>query len=450
MTIKKPTILIIIGVSGDLSRHRLLPAINKIAATGELPKKFRVIGITRQADINKQSLLGPKDSQSAYLWKNLELFSMDLLKADDYKRLNQRLKEIEVAFGESSQYLFYLSVPPQVSPSIIELIGKNKQLVNAKTKLLLEKPFGVDLASAKDLVKLITAYFKPQQIYRIDHYLAKDSVQNLITFRQDNALFKRTWNKDFIERIEITASENIGINGRAIFYEQTGALRDLVQGHLLQLAALVLMDLPDLDHLETVPLKRLEALKQLHLPIGQPVVAAVKRGQYKTYQEEVSNNGSTVETFVSLTLESDDEKWSGVPIILTTGKALAEKFTGITIFYKQNHDHEANKLTLRLQPDEGIELSLWAKKPGYNHQTECHKLNFSFQDNYKIFPEAYEQVFFDAINSDHSLFVTSAEILETWRILDIIQKAWELSADDLILYQAGSRREEILTIKNNS
>jgi len=439
------TILIIIGVSGDLSRRRLLPAISQIAAAGEFSDKLRIVGITRQSGISRKNLLGPRDSQSAYLYDHLELFAMDLLSAADYRRLDGRLEEIEKEFGEDSQRLFYLSVPPQVSPPIIELLGETKLSVRPRTKLLLEKPFGVDLASARDLVELITRYFKPEQIYRIDHYLAKESVQNIITFRQDNALFKRTWNKDFIERIEINASEEIGINGRAVFYEQTGALRDLVQGHLLQLAALILMDLPDIEHLEDVPAQRLKALRNLRLP-KLPVTESVKRGQYKGYQDEVKNDGSAVETFVSLRLESDDSKWEGVPITLTTGKALDKKFTSITIFYKRSHDHEANSLTLRLQPEEGIELSLWAKKPGYDHKVECHQLKFSFQEHYKSLPEAYEQVFFDAINSDHSLFASSDEILETWRILDVIQRAWELSSDDLVFYQPGSSISEIITL----
>ncbi len=446
MKATQPTILIIVGISGDLSRRKLLPAISRIAEAGELSEKFRIIGITRQLNISKDSLLGARDNQTAYLWDHLELFSMDLLNPADYKRLDQHLKKIEHDFAAPSQRLFYLSLPPQVSPSIIELLGETKLAAHPRTKLLIEKPFGVDLASAQTLAGHIDRYFKSEQVYRIDHYLAKDSVRNLITFRRDNSLFKRTWHKDFIERIEISVSEESGINGRAIFYEQTGALRDIVQSHLLQLAALILMDLPDSNRLEDVPAKRLLALRRLQLPKYKSVTASVKRGQYKGYQEEADNPGSTVETFVSLFLESDDPKWQGVPVILTTGKALDRKFTGIRIFYKQDQNHEANSLTLRLQPDEGIELSLWAKKPGYDHQAECHQLKFSFQDHYKMLPEAYEQVFFDAINSDHSLFASSDEILETWRILDIIQHAWGLSSDDLIFYQPGDSINEVLSL----
>lgn len=443
----QPTIIVIIGISGDLSRRKLLPAISRIAATGQLSEKTRVVGITRKATITKEDILGANDTQSQYLFDHLDLFSMDLLNKNDYGRLDEYLEEIEKTFGEKTQRIYYLSVPPQVSPSIIELLGESGLAKKERTKILLEKPFGVDLASAQELIEQIDRFFSPEKVYRIDHYLAKESVQNITTFRQDNALFKRAWDNNFIDRIEIVASEEIGISGRAVFYEQTGALRDLVQSHLLQLAALVLMELPGTNELAAIPPQRLAALKNLGLPSGKAVSEVVKRGQYKGYQEEVNNEGSLVETFVSLTLESSDARWRGVPIILTTGKHLNEKFSGVRIFYKRDQNHEANSLTLRLQPEEGIELSLWAKKPGYDHQTECHQLKFSFGEHYPELPEAYEQVFFDAINSDHSLFTSSEEILETWRILDVIQKAWSLDTSDLIYYNPGSTVAEVLAIE---
>jgi glucose-6-phosphate 1-dehydrogenase len=439
----RPTILVIIGISGDLSRRKLLPAISQIAAAGELPDKFRIVGITRQAGMTASQILEPV-SDASYLREHLELFTMDLLSPADYQRLDSRLTAIDQELGGSSQRLFYLSVPPQVSRPIIELLGETKLSARPRTKLLLEKPFGVDLASAQELVEHISRYFQEEQVYRIDHYLAKDNAQNLLVFRQDNSLFKRTWNQDFIERIEIVASEQIGISGRAVFYEQTGALRDLVQSHLLQLSALTLMDIADANHLEEVPQRRLAALRLLHLPDRKPVAAAVRRGQYQGYQAEVNNPGSTVETFVALDLESDDPAWAGVPITLVTGKALDQKFTGIKIFYKKDQSHEANDLILRLQPDSGIELCLWAKRPGYDYQVIRHPLRFSFQEHYSTLPEAYEQVLFNAINSDHTLFTSSAEVLETWRILDEVQRAWEMSSEDLRIYPAGSSITEIL------
>src|ERR1035437_2486585 len=210
-----PTILIIFGITGDLSRRYLLPAIEAIAKAKKLPEKFEIVGITRQ--------------------KNFKFFQMDIGDEKDYKKLDSHLRKIEKTFGTPTQRLFYLSVPPGVSKSIIELLGKSGLAKIKNTNLLLEKPFGVDLKNATDLARHVDKYFSPTQVYRIDHYLAKETAQNIIVFREGNSLFKKTWNKDFIESIEIIASEKIGIEGRANFYEQTGALRDFVQSHLLQL-----------------------------------------------------------------------------------------------------------------------------------------------------------------------------------------------------------------------
>lgn len=444
MNNNKPTILIIIGISGDLSKRKLLPAIGQIASNGMIPEKFRIVGVTRQSNMDIEDLLEETQNKD-FLLKNTELFEMDLNKEDDYKKLGVRLLEVEKEFGTSAQYLYYLSVPPKVSKSIIELIGESGLAKNGETKLLLEKPFGTDLNSAKELVSHIDKYFKREQIYRIDHYLAKETAQNIMVFRNGNSLFKRTWNKDFIEKIEVTVSEEIGIEGRASFYEQTGALRDLVQSHLLQLLALTLMDMPEDGHLDKVPYLRNEALKHISIEGSHSLSTHVKRGQYKGYREEVKNKDSMTETFASIDLVSHDPKWQGVKINLTTGKALKEKFTEIKISYKKDHTHESNELLLRLQPDEGISFSVWAKRPGYEHQVSRHALNFSFKDHYTALPEAYEQVLFNAINGDHSLFSTSEEVLETWRILDDLQKAWATSAYDLIIYKKGSTIEEIIS-----
>lgn len=444
MSNNKPTILIIVGISGDLSKRKLLPAIGQIASNGMIPEKFRIVGITRQSNVDLENLL--KDTKNKdFLLNNTELFEMDLNNIDDYKKLGTHLLDIEKEFGESAQYLYYLSVPPKVSKSIIELIGDSGLSERGETKLLLEKPFGVDLNSAKELVSDIDKYFKREQIYRIDHYMAKETAQNIIVFRNGNSLFKRTWNKDFIEKIEVTVSEEIGIEGRAGFYEQTGALRDLVQGHLLQLLALTLMDMPEDGHLDEVPHLRYEALQQIRIKDSPSLSSHVKRGQYKGYREEVGKLDSMTETFTSIDLESLDPKWQGVLINLTTGKALKDKFTEIKISYKKDHTHESNELLLRLQPDEGISFSVWAKRPGYEHQVSRHALNFSFKDHYTALPEAYEQVLFNAINGDHSLFTTSEEVIETWRILDGLQKTWATSAYDLIIYKKGSTIGEIIS-----
>ena len=440
----KPTILIIVGITGDLSKRKLLPAIGQIAMTGMIPPQFKILGVTRQSDVSIEGLLKDTNNKD-YLREHTELFQMDLDNLEDYKKLKDKLIKIEKEFGTEAEYLFYLSVPPITSKTIIGLIGEVGLAKREGTKLLLEKPFGTDLESAKDLVSHIDQYFKSEQVYRIDHYMAKETAQNIIVFREGNSLFKRTWNKDFIDRIEVTVSEEIGIEGRANFYEQTGALRDLIQSHLLQLLALTLMDIPKAEEIDDVPRLRYEALKQLKVKEGETLTTHAKRGQYKGYREEVNNENSMTETFASIDLESSDPKWEGVNINLTTGKALKDKFTEIKIFYKKGHDHESNELLLRLQPDEGISFSVWAKRPGYEHQVSRHALNFSFKDHYNALPEAYEQVLFNAMNSDHSLFSSSEEVIETWRILDGLQKAWATSAYDLIIYKKGSTISEVIS-----
>lgn len=424
----KPTILVIFGISGDLAKRYLLPAIKAIAKAKMLPEKFKIIGITRQ--------------------KNSKFYQMDVTNKKDYEKLGEHLKEIEKDFnlpvGSSAQRLFYLSVPPIVSKTIIELLGESGLSRVGDTKLLLEKPFGVDLENAIYLAHHIKQYFSPVQVYRVDHYMAKETAQNIIVFRDGNSLFKKTWNKDFIESIEIIANEKIGIEGRANFYEQTGALRDVVQSHLLQLVALTLMNLP--KNLEEVPKERLNALKQLNIVCDIKNSECVKRGQYEGYRSEVGNSKSMVETFVSVNLQSSDPNWLGVPIKLTTGKALKEKLTVIKICYKKEKELESNELLLRIAPDAGITFSMWAKKPGLEHQVSRHALHFLFKEHYGELPDAYEQVLFNAIKGDHNLFTSSEEVIETWRILDAIQKTWEKTGDDLIIYKKGSTIEEVLSI----
>ncbi len=438
-----PTILVIVGITGDLAKRKLLPAIEQIAKTGALTDTFRLVGITRQKNTSLDELLQSTPSLE-YLTKHSELVSMDVTNLNDYDLLSTRLAEIETELGQPAQRLFYLSVPPTVAQPIIERLGKSGLAAHPKTKLLLEKPFGVDLISAQELVQDIDTHFEPNQVYRIDHYLAKETAQNIVVFREQNSLFKRTWNTQHIEQIEIIASEQIDIQGRSAFYEQTGALRDLVQSHLLQLAALTLMNPPKADRLQDIPSRRLEALQHLRLPEKKTVESVVQRGQYRGYAEQVGNPGSTVETFVSLELESTDPRWKGVPIRLTTGKALKEKFTEIRILYRKEEGYEGNELVLRLQPNEGIELFMWAKRPGYQHTVSPHALQFSFKDHYALFPEAYEQVLFSGLGSDHTLFTTSQEVLETWRILDPIQKFWSRETSDLMLYEQGSDVREVV------
>lgn len=432
----QPTIVIIVGITGDLSRRYLLPSLEKIAHAGALPEKFRVLGVTRQ-DVSAEDVLQSIQGPTAFLSDALDMCQVDLTKLEDYEKLKTYLLDIEKEFGSPAQRLYYLSIPPQASQPVVRLLGESGLNAVEGTKLLLEKPFGVDLDSADELLAYTEQYFSEEQIYRIDHYLAKEMAQNLLVFRDANPLLKHTWNKEFIERIDIVAHEAIDIEGRAGFYEQTGALRDVMQSHVLQLAALTLME-PSMVGASDIPMKRLAALRQLHIPADKPITDSVLRGQYDGYRQEVENDDSTVETYVRLDLASMDPRWEGVPIRLTTGKALSARKTAITVTYRSDSGLEPNQLVLQVQPDAGIEFRLWAKAPGYEQKLVQHPLKFTYEDHYEELPDAYEQVLLDAVNSNHTLFTSSDEVRESWRILEPAQQYWDMHDDDLRFYPKGS------------
>jgi glucose-6-phosphate 1-dehydrogenase len=358
---------------------------------------------------------------------------MDLAKADDYARLKEY-----VALGDDEQLIAYLSVPPSAATSIVDFMGQ-AGINTPNVKILFEKPFGVDLASAHDAIDRTARYYHEDQLYRIDHYLAKEMAQNMVAFRGGNALFGNIWNDNFVESIDIIATEKIGIEGRAEFYEQTGALRDFLQGHLMQLLALTLMDIPhDFDWKE-LPELRLKALEQL-----QPAdPAKAIRAQYTGYQEEADNPGSLTETFVSLELESRQPRWLDVPIRLTTGKALDAKTTEIRIHLKKLHEAQSNTVIFRIQPNEGIDIELFTKKPGYDREFETHHLNMAFPEDVRL-PDAYEQVIVDAIRSQKSLFTSSSEVLRSWEILKPVQDAWSMDGRPLRQYEPQSTVDSIL------
>ncbi len=429
-----PTILVIVGISGDLSTRKLLPAIEKIAKANQLPEHFHVVGITRQPDLKLDSLIS---TEFSFVHSHTSLFTMDLNSSEAYDRLGKYLTDIESRFGTPAQRLFYLSVPPKASHPVVEILGRTGLAKAPNTKLLLEKPFGTDLTSAQELIESTNHFFSEEQIYRIDHYLAKE----MLIFRSGNSLFKRTWNNEFIHKIEIIMSETLDIENRAVFYEQTGALRDIVQSHLLQLTAITLMELPTAEQLVEVPAKRLEALESLSI-VGTPT-----RGQYIGYTAEVGNASSTTETFVSLTLVSNNPRWRDVPITLTTGKALDTHTTEIRVYYKQDEASEADQLTLSIQPKEGAAVNLWAKKPGYDNQLESVKLTFDYPAS-ETLPDAYERVLLDAMRSDHTLFTSSQEVLASWNILKPLQEKWQSAGDYLKLYSKGSRIEDITQSPN--
>lgn len=341
----KPT-FIIFGASGDLSRRYLLPALKNIQDMNYLGA---VIPISRK----------------------------------DYGNLKNLIPQ-------EGEKIFHLAIPPEAVSEVVKMI--NNDFGRENVKIMLEKPFGKDLESAQSLVEHVDQYFSEHQIYRVDHYLAKSSMQNVVNEK---------WDKNNIAEIEIFASEKIDIEGRVNFYEQTGALKDFVQSHLLEMAAVVLSQSFKMED-------RHQALKNLEIVCDVRECKCVKRGQYKGYREEVNNRESMTETFVSINMVSNDEAWRGVSIILSTGKALSEKLTQIVVKYKDGNKKVFNIL----------------------HESD-----------------AYERVIKAVIEGKQDLFISSGEILETWRILDDLQKSWKENKDNLIIYEKGSTIEEVI---NNS
>jgi glucose-6-phosphate 1-dehydrogenase len=450
----RPLVLVIFGITGDLAQRKLLPALYHLQLAGDLPGKLKIVGISRRDvpvhDVyaRLKEFSGDEDFNAAVaeqLARHTEMIQMDLVSKQAYADLLEQLEAIEMRLGDDAVRLYYLSIPPQVFTPIIHLLGEtghNAPLAgrNDTPRLLVEKPFGYDEASARELINVVDEHFGESQIYRIDHYVAKETVQNILTFRFNNPLFEAVWNREHINSIRVTAHEQIGIEGRAAFYEQTGALRDLIQSHLLQMLAITTMDRPakfDSDDIHAEKLKLLQAIT----PIAPDrVTSQTLRGQYEGYRQEVGNPGSNVETFARIGLAIDNDRWRGVPITLETGKALAHKATEISVCFDGpgQAGSEDNQLVFRLQPKEGITLFLQAKQPGIANVTDTAEMTFDYATSFSVRPaEAYERVIVDAIRGDQTLFASADEVMTSWRIVEHVIKEWAKGPDGLQLYPAG-------------
>lgn len=424
------TKLLIFGITGDLSQRKLLPALSKLVETGGF-ENLEIIGVSRR-EVNVDELLGGVENLKGCV----SIFTMDLASSGDYIKLKEHLE-----LKDDEQLLAYLAVPPSAATQIVDFMGE-AGMNTPNVKVLFEKPFGIDLVSAQNFIARTARYFTEDQLYRIDHYLAKEMAQNIVAFRGGNALLGNIWNNNFIESIEIIASEKIDIEGRGQFYEQTGALRDVVQGHLMQLLALTLMDIPADFDWQQLPELRYKALKQL-VP-ASPDKAF--RAQYEGYQEEAENSGSTVETFVRLELSSTQPRWLDVPIFLTTGKALDKKTTEVRVHLKKLHEAQSNTLVLRIQPNEGIDIELFTKKPGYDRDFETRHLELTFPEDIS-FPDAYEQVLVDAVRSEKSLFTSSPEVIRSWEVLEPLQTSWNMTSWPLPTYKKGSAAASVSSVE---
>lgn len=438
----KPTVLVIFGSTGNLVQKKLMPALYHLERAGVMPVNYKIICIARQKTATTTSitakidsvLKGQKHPLNRTILKKLlvrmQVLHMDSTKKTDFVHLKEQLNQIDIKTGINHQRLYYLAIPPDIFGTVIENLAAYKlnKETRAASRILIEKPFGTDLSSAQALITHIDQFFAEHQVYRIDHYLAKETAQNILTFRHSNPLIEDVWGRQFIDHIQITAAETIDIEGRANFYEGMGALRDLVQSHLLQLMALTLMEVPDQLSAEAIHNEKLAVLRAIKPIKPSHVSELVVRGQYDSYKQEAGTQSSSVETYVALQLEVANSRWGGVPILLRTGKALADKRTEIHLVFKDRsrRNAEPNILTIRIQPNEGIAVMLQAKKPGFKHELQPVHMNFSYQSSFTDWqPDAYERVLVDAMQGDQTLFASSEEVLACWQVIQPILDSWQ-------------------------
>ena len=450
-------VLTLFGITGDLAARYLLPAVYQLIADDLLPDNFIIVGLSRRdagldeliANLRKRLVAKNGSCDEAVLSKLaglITLMKMDYANPDDYLRLKAELDKHEELMNVCLNRLFYLSIPAAAFGDIIDGLGAADlnhgcQHHTSDSRLLIEKPFGSDLASAEALIARIGRTFTDEQVYRIDHYLAKETAQNIMVFRFQNPLFRAIWDGALIDHITVTAAESLGVEGRSDFYDQTGALRDLLQSHLLQLLALVTMDEPKDMSAAAIHESKSAILALIKPPLARDMAQGVIRGQYQGYREETGNEDSTIETYVAARFTIDHERWHDTPLFIRTGKALAEKVTEITISFRQSSNPmvDANSLTIRIQPNEGIVLSLLAKKPGLSNETERVQMDFCYDHAFDtVQPDAYERVLADAFRGDQTLFATSGEVLATWRIVQPILDAWRTSDVAPEAYDKGS------------
>jgi glucose-6-phosphate 1-dehydrogenase len=439
-----PPVVVIFGITGNLSKGKLLPALYHLLSQDLLPEETKIIGISRRPLTPEELLstvelcvlekdkvcdpVGLKRVSAA-----IQTLQLDPEQPADYQQLKALLDSFDGA--TKRKRLFYMSIPATAYPPIIKNLaaaGLNEE----RNRLLLEKPFGYSLSSAEQLIKLLSEDFQESQIYRIDHYLAKETAQNLLAFRMHNPIFVPLWNSGHIQHVHIRIKQTIDIEGRAAFWEQTGALRDLIQSHLMQLLSITLMDVPDDMSSQAIHVTKQHFLEEL--APADPSQAV--RGQYSGYRDEVGNSDSTVETYASLHLKHTSKRWSGTNILLEAGKALDQKTTDITIEFKTPHERRRNSLIFRIQPNEGISLDLVVKEPGFADNMHHAALDFRYKDTFhgKQHIDAYERVLMDAVRGDQSLFASDREVLATWRVLQPILDDWERSGQGLLTYKAGS------------
>jgi len=470
-----PTTLVIFGATGDLARRKLLPALYNLAHEGALPERFHLIGVSRKEKahedyraeceeaIRRFSRRTPDEAVLKALLENVKYVPGTFDEDSVYTRLSELLEEFEQQAGEPLNRAFYLSTAPGFFPVIVGELGKCDLATHegAEVRLIIEKPFGTTLAEARALNRSVLAIFDETQIFRIDHYLGKETVQNMMAFRFANGMFEPLWNRNFIDSVQITAAEDLGIGSRADYYDNAGALRDLIQNHMLQLLCHVAMEPPVSFTAEEVRNEKVKVLQAIPQPLLEQIPEMAVRAQYLAghaggedapgyLDEEGVPPDSNTETYAALRLEVDNWRWAGVPFYLRTGKRLARKVTEIAVTLKPvphlafSQDGslgvQPNQLVLTLQPNEGVSLRLGAKIPGTRMIIRPVNMEFLYGTAFlSQSPEAYERLITDAMRGDATLFTRNDEVEAQWLICDPIVAAWEQTPGPLPTYQAGSQ-----------
>jgi glucose-6-phosphate 1-dehydrogenase len=473
--VPQPCAIVIFGATGDLTHRKLIPALYNLAADGELPPAVAVIGFARRPKTDQEfrNELGETTKQFSRqevrddIWKTFSqsVFYHQSEFGDErgYQSLARRLDQIDEERGTRGNRLFYFAAGPEQFETILKNLktaGLNKAKQGSWARVIIEKPFGRDLASAQELNRVVSNSFSEDQTYRIDHFLGKETAQNILVLRFANAIFEPIWNARYIDHIQITAAETLGVEGRAGYYETAGALRDMVQNHLLQLLCLVAMEAPTDLSADSIRDEKVKVVRSLRRYRPDEIAKWVVRGQYTAgainaepvpayREEERVNPNSEIETYVALRLLLDTWRWSEVPIYLRVGKRLPKSATEISVHFKKapmvlfNRDsieHDQNVLVIRIQPDEGISLRMMAKIPGTSLRIEPVKMDFHYGTSFgKASPEAYERLLLDAMSGDPTLFARRDEVEEAWAFIDTIENAWrEKNSPPLTFYLAGS------------
>src|SRR5881394_3462782 len=472
--VPQPCTIVIFGATGDLTHRKLIPALYNLAADGDLPPAVAIVGFARReksddqfrSDLEEATRKFSRQAVRDEIWKTFaqSIFYHQSEFEDEagYKTLAKRLDEIDEECGTRGNRLFYFAAAPdQFEPILkhLKAAGLNETCKGSWARVIVEKPFGTDLASARELNRIVSQAFDESQTYRIDHFPGKETAQNILVLRFANAIFEPIWNARYIDHLQITAAETLGVEARAGYYETAGALRDMVQNHLLQLLCLVAMEPPTDLSADSIRDEKVKVVRSLRRWSPEDIAANVVRGQYTKSaihgdpvadyrQEQNVNPDSQTETFVALRLFIDDWRWADVPVYMRVGKRLPKSATEISIHFKKAPAvlfnkglRDVNVLVIRIQPDEGISLTIHAKVPGTSFRIEPVKMDFHYGTSFgKASPEAYERLLLDAMSGDATLFARSDEVERAWAFIDPIEDAWHAKKDapELYFYPAGS------------